>query len=91
MNNTTNSNKLKKNVGICINYIILTNKTNAAEIALQQADNQDRAMQFARTELNEVKRLSNSGQWTSARQQSFAIKGDGTCRKIGIRPGDYKN
>jgi hypothetical protein len=51
-----------KNVGICINYLILTNKTNAAEIALQQADNQDRAMQFARAELKEVKRLSSSGQ-----------------------------
>jgi hypothetical protein len=80
-----------KNVGICITYLILINKSNAADLASQQADNQNRAMQYARTELNEVKRLSANGKWTAAYQQTYAIKGDATCRKIGIRPGDYQN
>jgi hypothetical protein len=71
-----------KSVGLCVNYLILIQKSNAANIALRQADNQSRAMQFAKTEMNEVKRMSTAGTWNSAAQQSYALKADSACRKL---------
>lgn len=85
------SAEIDENVGICVCYLILLKRPNAAQIALNQADNQDRAMQFARTQLNQIARWRDEGAWNSTMELGFASKAEGACRKIGVRPGDYSN
>lgn len=78
-------------VGLCVCYLILLQRPNAAQIALGQADNQQRAMQFARTQLNQIARWRDRGEWNDSTQRGFALKGESACRRIGVRPGDYSN
>lgn len=79
-----------KSVGLCMAYLTLTENPNARKAAIKVADKQDRAIQYAKIELDKVIRWNNEGKWNSAVQQGYAMKASGACREIGIRPADYK-
>lgn len=79
-----------KTVGLCVVYTTITNNPGARNAALKMADKPDRAIQFAKTELNKLARWRDEGKWTESVQNGYAISGNSACRNIGIRPGDYK-
>lgn len=79
-----------KKVGLCMSYLTLTQSLVAREDAAKMADNQDRAIQFAKTELDKVARWNKAGKWDQNMQQGYALSGNSACRAIGIRPADYK-
>jgi hypothetical protein len=80
-----------RKVGKCVNYLILLGRSNAAQLALNQADNVDRALQFARTELMQINRWKDEGKWNATMERGYAVGAESACREIGIRPGDYTN
>lgn len=80
-----------QSAGRCYTYLLVLGKKNAANLALSYADRRDRALQFARTEMNRATRMKEAGNWNASSQRVWAIELDGVCRRVGIRPGDYRN
>lgn len=78
-----------RNVGKCVAYLILLQRPKAAQIALAQADNQERALQFVGTQLAQIERFVDAGRWNSTMEKGFAVGGERACRQVGIRPGDF--
>jgi hypothetical protein len=74
-----------KVAGECAAYLSALKRDKAAALALEMADNQRRALQFAHAWLRSTKGKSKSS------IQYLAIRADGDCRKVGIRPADYSN
>lgn len=77
--------------GVCASYFTLLQRSNAAARALSMADNQDRAVQFAMNEFDRIKGLKERGLWNKDAEMSYAVRADGECRKVGMRPDDYSN
>ena len=77
--------------GVCAGYFTLLKRPNAAARALAMADNQDRALQFAMSEFERIKSLKDRGLWDTNAEMSYAVRADGECRKVGMRPADYSN
>lgn len=77
--------KTDKTAGECLAYLAAQKKESGAEQALSMADNQAKAMQFARTWLKEANRFKSD----KAALQAIFFKADGSCRDIGIRPADF--
>jgi hypothetical protein len=77
--------------GVCASYFTLLQRSNAAARALSMADNQDRALQFAMNEFERIKSLKDRGIWDKNAEMSYAVRADGECRKVGMRPADYSN
>jgi hypothetical protein len=80
-----------RSAGVCASYFTLLQKSNAAARALAMADNQDRALQFAMNEFERIKSLKDRGLWDKNAEMSYAVRADGECRKVGMRPADYSN
>ena len=79
-----------KNVGECVAYFTYTENQKGRTAALKMADKMDRAIQFAQTEINRTARLAKEKKLDTNDWQAIAISGNSACRKIGIRPGDFK-
>ena len=77
--------------GVCAGYFTLLKRSNAAARALAMSDNQDRALQFAMSEFERIKSLKDRGLWDKNAEMSYAVRADGECRKVGMRPADYAN
>lgn len=80
-----------QNAGRCYTYLLVLGKKNAANLALSYADRRDRAAQFARAEMDRATRMRESGNWNATSQRLWATELDGVCRRIGIRPADYRS
>lgn len=68
-----------KNAGICALYMSLRGKNSGVEAATRLADNQSRALIFAK-------------EWANANKKpngATALEGDSACKKIGLRPSQY--
>lgn len=76
-----------QNAGVCAAYLTATERKSAVALALNMADNQNRALQHGMNWINSVKRMNGE----KATIQYAFVKADGMCREIGIRPADYKN
>ena len=82
--------KTDKDSGVCTYYMLVIGKSkDVAGMALRQADNQARAVQFMETEAADLERMSSRGEWNPTNQKIFLYRGGAACRRIGVRPGDY--
>jgi len=79
-----------KYVGECVAYFTYTENQNGRTAALKMADKMERAIQFAQTEINRTARLAKENKLDKNDWQAIAISGNSACRKIGIRPADFK-
>lgn len=74
-----------KAAGNCVGYLATRQKEAGMRAALAMADNQNRAMQFANTWLNQLERYKNDKSMVSG----MVYSASSDCREIGIRPADF--
>jgi hypothetical protein len=75
-----------KNAGICSAYLIARSLNEGAQAALNMADNQKRATQFGLNWMRDLKKA----QADKTSVEGLIFEGSAACRKVSIRPGDYK-
>jgi len=74
-----------KAVGNCAAYMVVLQKQEGTTAALVMADNQNRAMEFAKIWLKKLERYKND----KTMVQGIVYSATSDCREIGIRPSDY--
>lgn len=74
--------------GECATFAILAQNPRAAEDAIRLSSNRARAERFMEQSMEDVIRLNERGEWTSDRQELFAINGAQACGQLGIRVSD---
>ena len=79
-----------RNAGACAAFFTYTENANGRMAALKMADKMDRAIQFAQTEINQTARRLKENKLDQSDWQAIIFSGNSACRKIGIRPGDFK-
>lgn len=77
-----------KNAGICAAYLTVRKIDAGAQAALNMADNQKRATQFGVNWLRDLKRYQEKGDKSAS--DGAVFQASGACRKVGVRPADYK-
>lgn len=65
-------------------------KSDAADAALDMSDNPVRALRLAESYAKQGSRLRARKEWNDTMELGWKTQGDAACRRIGVRPTDYR-
>ncbi len=75
-----------KYAGTCSAYLMISKNANGANAAMNMADNTNRATQFGLNWINQLKRYKDDKTMVTG----LVYEASSACRKVGIRPADFK-